>query len=52
MHVQAVEQPAEPGGDPRLPLVRREVAQALDLVAGGRVRSVYWHRTTCAGLIA
>ena len=33
VHVQAVEQPAEPGGDPRLPLVRREVAQAPDLVA-------------------
>ncbi len=52
VHVQAVEQPAEPGGEARLPLVRREVAQALDLVAGWRARSVEGHGITCAGLMA
>ena len=52
VHVQAVEQPAEPGGDGRFPLVRREVAQALDLVAGRRARSVSGHGITCAGLMA
>ena len=34
VHVQPVEQPAEPGRDARLPLLGREVAQAADLVIG------------------
>ena len=44
VHVQAVEKPAEPRGDTRLPLLRRKVAQPHDLSgisrAGGGCRQV------------
>ena len=47
MHVQAVEQPAKPGGDARFPLMGGKVAQVADLG-----RSERRDKTTCAGLMA
>ncbi len=35
VHVQAVEKPAQPGGDSRLPLVRRDLAQSRRFLAFG-----------------